>query len=127
MGLTKEKTVCRNGHIGKYGWQAGRYRCIECRRAIHRKSMNKLRETSDEFKKYMVVSNRLHRARNPLKAAARAKLQYAVRLGRVVKPDHCSSCLNGGKIQAHHPDYSKPLDVVWLCIKCHEGEHHVAI
>lgn len=48
--------------------------------------------------------------------------------GTLVKPDHCSEC--GWKVQgrkrrlvAHHPDYSKPLDVVWLCRPCHDAEH----
>ena len=34
-------------------------------------------------------------------------------------------CANCGAMpsQAHHPDYSKPLLVVWLCGKCHQAEH----
>ena len=27
------------------------------------------------------------------------------------------------QVHAHHPDYSKPLDVVWLCHKDHMREH----
>lgn len=23
----------------------------------------------------------------------------------------------------HHPDYSKPLEVVWMCRPCHLAEH----
>jgi len=26
-------------------------------------------------------------------------------------------------IQAHHPDYSKPLEVIYLCVYCHHKLH----
>lgn len=34
-------------------------------------------------------------------------------------------CIVCGSLRAHghHPDYSKPLEVVWLCIHCHNREH----
>ena len=48
-------------------------------------------------------------------------LNYAVRMGKVQKPDTCSICnkLVGQKIQAHHEDYEKSLDVQWVCQDCH--------
>lgn len=58
---------------------------------------------------------------------AQASLRNAVAAGAIVKPDHCSKCglvpelLRS--IQAHHRDYSKPLEVVWLCSSCHGLQH----
>lgn len=55
---------------------------------------------------------------------ARAKTRYAIRIGRLVRPDVCSRCKRDGRrIQAHHADYSKPLDVYWLCALCHTWVH----
>ena len=36
-------------------------------------------------------------------------------------------CVNCGAVKAegHHPDYSKPLLIVWLCKKCHREEHYL--
>lgn len=33
--------------------------------------------------------------------------------------DRCEKCGVTGKLQMHHPDYSKPLDVQTLCAQCH--------
>ena len=30
------------------------------------------------------------------------------------------------RCQAHHDDYSKPLEVRWLCVTCHAA-HHVSV
>jgi RNA polymerase sigma factor (sigma-70 family) len=48
----------------------------------------------------------------------------ALKDGTLLKPETCSQCGNGGKINAHHEDYDKPLDVVWLCNCCHLRLHH---
>lgn len=55
-----------------------------------------------------------------VKHNARVLLHYYIRKGTIVKPDCCSEC--GGtqpRIEAHHEDYSKPLEVIWLCSPCH--------
>jgi len=38
-------------------------------------------------------------------------------------PAACSRCGSTDKLVKHHPDYDKPLDVVWLCRKCHRKAH----
>jgi len=65
--------------------------------------------------------------RNGDKRAAHTILGNAVRRGDVLRPERCVSCgcLPYGKkgLHAHHTDYTKPLDVLWLCPKCHVEEH----
>jgi hypothetical protein len=58
------------------------------------------------------------------KDACRKAVKTEVRAGRLVRPSTCSKCGGGGfgkrrVIQAHHPDYSRPLHVEWLCHSCH--------
>lgn len=65
------------------------------------------------------------------KARAKNAVAAAIRRGDLVRPDVCSRCPARGRtglgavwsIQAHHGDYSRPLDVVWLCSDCHFAEH----
>lgn len=57
---------------------------------------------------------------DPLKAKARREVSSAVRAGRLI-PQPCSVC--GAKAQAHHHDYTKPLEVEWLCTVHHGKEH----
>jgi hypothetical protein len=62
-------------------------------------------------------------SRQRFKSSARAKLGRAVRLGRIIKPASCEKCKGTNNIEAHHPDYEKPLDVSWLCRDCHRALH----
>jgi hypothetical protein len=57
----------------------------------------------------------------PEKRAATNAVNNAVRDGRLEKLP-CQVC-GSAKSQAHHPDYSKPLEVVWLCDPHHKEEH----
>lgn len=59
-------------------------------------------------------------AANPHRKAAANMVARAVRSGAIV-PQPCWVC--GEKAQAHHPDYSRPLDVVWLCVVHHRQAH----
>lgn len=46
----------------------------------------------------------------------------AIRRGDIMRPDNCQECGISCKPDAHHPDYTKPLDVQWLCRICHAKE-----
>lgn len=61
--------------------------------------------------------------RHPIKKAAQTMLGNAVKYGKIVKPPFCVRCWATGKIHGHHRDYSRPLDVIWLCPRCHAAEH----
>lgn len=49
--------------------------------------------------------------------------RYALKTGEIKTRENCESCGVGGKLHMHHPDYSRPKMVVWLCPKCHGIVH----
>ena len=56
-------------------------------------------------------------ARNPDKRRAHKILRRAVLSGKVQKQP-CQVC-GELEVEGHHPDYSKPLEVIWLCVYHH--------
>lgn len=73
------------------------------------------RQPSAYLKKY--------RKENPEKERAHRMVNYRVAKGVIVKPKTCEGCGKQRRLEAHHEDYSKPLDVVWLCSPCHKFTH----
>ena len=57
------------------------------------------------------------------KARASPKVAQAIKIGTLTKPSQCSNCPSTGRIEGHHNDYYKPLEVIWLCIPCHNQIH----
>ncbi len=55
------------------------------------------------------------------KANARSYANSYLRRGKI-KKDNCRDC-ESEKSQMHHEDYSKPLEVIWLCRECHLKLH----
>lgn len=60
------------------------------------------------------------KARHPEKIRARQALMSAIRRGRIQRQP-CRIC--GARAEGHHRDYSRPLDVDWLCKAHHQAEH----
>jgi hypothetical protein len=64
---------------------------------------------------------RKYRKANPDKDRAHAAVKRAVHKGTLIKQP-CEKC-GGIDADAHHDDYTKPLEVQWLCRKHHSEWH----
>ena len=67
----------------------------------------------------------IEKERYPERIRARDYVRRAIKRGRL-KRKACVSCGTNKDIHAHHKDYSKPLEVVWLCAKCHRITHQIS-
>jgi len=75
----------------------------------------------ERWRKMRYEATKKQRAKSRFKYIAKSRVQYAKKTGKL-KQLNCEVC-GSTKTEAHHPDYSKPLDVIWLCDKCHKEEH----
>lgn len=53
------------------------------------------------------------------KVRCQDRARRAEKLGNLISPKQCEICGIEGKLQKHHHDYAKPLEVVWCCTSCH--------
>lgn len=63
---------------------------------------------------------------HPQRRSAQIALGNAVKRGTVTPWPVCALPDCSDKPQAHHPDYDRPLDVVWLCQTHHKEAHATA-
>lgn len=102
-----KKDVCSKCNINKV--KSNKRYCNEC----HAQYMREWRKT--------------HRLSGEprLKAITRAKTKMLVRRGKLIKqPCAICGCINN--IEAHHEDYTKPMQVIWLCVE-HHRKHHATM
>jgi ribosomal protein S27AE len=102
--------------------------CKVCKRKVAREHMRKPEMRARENARYAASAElrakkqerkaASYRA-DPTKASLRALAAYAVRKGRLVEPGTCEVCGSSGPLERHHDDYTKPLEVRWLCVVCH--------
>jgi transposase-like protein len=100
---------------------------------ISRQAMHKiLIRRNTKFRDNIKFKEDNHFYRGGIKASDRAHniVEQAIIKGILKRKSQCEICGDTGcfkdgrsKIQAHHDDYNKPLDVRWLCKKCHHDWH----
>jgi hypothetical protein len=96
------------------------------KRADHRASYRRNRECVRQRRPPYdpdAAAERYARRRGTPEQRARSLISGEVQSGRIVKPHACQDCEARGPVQAHHEDYSRPLDVMWLCTQCHGKRH----
>ena len=81
----------------------------------------KAREKHKENPQAASIRTRRSRAKYPEKVLARNAVAIALHSGKLERQP-CERC-GVTEVEAHHPDYSKPLEVVWLCTKHHSELH----
>ena len=89
-------------------------------RAAHCQAMGKTVSAEARAEK-----QRERRRTEPAKFRARTAVSNAIRDGKLVRGDTCFFCGGDQRVQAHHHDYSRPLDVYWLCAACHGKLHAI--
>jgi len=106
--------------------------CRECINAYHREYNRRHPERARaKYRRfYHRHKDRIAKREQQLDRRAKNDIRQLVRLavktGVLTKPDRCEHCGTTPpphRLHAHHPDYAKPLDVVWLCSYCHGKEH----
>jgi len=88
---------------------------------IHRLLKEQSQATPETAKKIIDVINAHWALTGIGNHNARTKLNQAVQLNKIQRLpcEHCGLA----KTEGHHTDYSKPLEVIWLCKKCHTKVH----
>lgn len=111
-----------DGHLGK---------CKECAKAdVHAnrwKQIDKYRAYDRERGKLperlqsSAAHSRAWHAEDKRRMAAHNAVARAIKSGKLVRRP-CERC-GAQKSLAHHEDYDRKLDVVWLCQPCHKERH----
>lgn len=117
---------CTKSDVGKHRIEnIERIRQYDKMRALmpHRVEARQSYQKTAAFAESHKASAKRWEAKHPDRRKASNIVWNAIRAGHL-KKQTCWVC--GNNAQAHHPDYSRPLDVVWLCPMHHKQTHALA-
>ena len=80
-------------------------------------------EKTEKGRRLRALSRQLDRNNNRQKYRARRILSKLIKDGLIIRMP-CEKC---GEVasEGHHPDYTKPIAVIWLCPKHHSELHRL--
>ncbi len=90
-------------------------------RKAHTRNMSRKYHKDPIFRAERIAYFKERRRLFPERDKASRKVKKAIVAGKLVRLP-CTKCGNP-KSHGHHEDYSKPLEVVWLCASCHMRMH----
>ena len=128
-GVNSECKDCAKSRRTK-SYKENIIKCREKRKEYYNKNRDKLcggqvesQKGNVRYRKYQNKYLTRKRKQGDIRFIARQILGLAVKAGMLKKPEVCSTCFCYGRIEGHHMDYMKPLDIVWVCSKCHKAIH----
>lgn len=138
------KSCCKDVDPSEF-YSSNKSRCKECVKARSRQRLLDNPEAAKAYEKSRAnlphrVKRRLDYSKTEagLEAGKRAKNKYKelnpkkrsthIIVGNAIRDGHlfkkpCEVCNTNDNIVAHHCDYDKPLDVMWLCAQHHNDWH----
>lgn len=120
--LLKRYRKTEKGRKWHSAYRKKRYQ-LECtKKCIKPKKPKKVRPL-EYYRKLKTKINKIYRLKYPLINKAHRILCNHVRIGDIRKYKRCQICNNKTSLHGHHEDYNKPLEVYWLCQKCHRQIH----
>jgi hypothetical protein len=98
--------------------------CRLCSRAATKRAMSRRRSSADYRAGELAQDNRRYRDDVGFRqrAIARSRANKALKRGELTRLP-CAVC-SDPKAEMHHRDYSKPLEIEWLCKKHHLAHHY---
>ena len=116
-----QQTQTRNDNIDYY-----RAYDSERDKNPERREKKKAYYQTEAGKQVKAKASKKYKHNFPKAYKARTAVSNATRDGKLIKPTTCECCGNETPtrlLHGHHCDYNKPLDVMWLCNKCHVEWH----
>ena len=130
--------ICRICFKEKEPYRIGLRQCRDCFLAKARKSCHAYAiKNKKRLREYHAKYNRTEKRRkyhrdyyhnvrnikaNRMKLKARRIIRNELERGRLQRGP-CKSCNFNGHTDAHHLNYYRPFDIVWLCDPCHRQVH----